>query len=66
MRYIEANRRNPIQIAFIDPSLEAIEILATGVRKGIEVFILDPRLDAVEQITAALVERSGVEAVHII
>ena len=54
------------QIAFIDPNLEAWEILATGVRKGIEVIILDPVRDAIEQITAALAKRPGAEAVHII
>ncbi|NER35151.1 MAG: DUF4347 domain-containing protein [Oscillatoria sp. SIO1A7] len=54
------------QIAFIDPNLEAWQILATGVRKGIEVIILDPVRDAIEQITAALAKRPGAEAVHII
>ena len=66
MRCIEKRGRLKGQIAFIDPSLEAWETLATGVRKGIEVIILDPVRDAIEQITATLQERSGVEAVHII
>ncbi|NER39311.1 MAG: choice-of-anchor D domain-containing protein [Oscillatoria sp. SIO1A7] len=66
MKCIEARGRSPVQIAFIDPSLEAWEVLATGVKKGIEVIVLDPVRDAFEQITAALQERKGVEAVHII
>ena len=66
MGYIDDRDQTTKEIAFIDPSLEAIEILATGVKKGIEVIILDPVRDAFEQITAALAERSGVEAVHII
>ncbi|NER33337.1 MAG: DUF4347 domain-containing protein [Oscillatoria sp. SIO1A7] len=66
MGCIEDRDRTTKEIAFIDPSLEAIEILATGVKKGIEVIILDPVRDAIEQITAALAERSLVEAVHII
>ena len=66
MGCIEVKGRSNNQIAFIDPSLEAIEILATGVRKGIEVIILDPLRDPIEQITAALAKRPGTEAVHII
>ena len=66
MTCIEKRGRLKGQIAFIDPSLEAWQILATGVKKGIEVIVLDPVRDAIEQITAALARRKGVEGVHII
>ncbi|MEM9246577.1 MAG: DUF4347 domain-containing protein, partial [Cyanobacteria bacterium P01_F01_bin.153] len=54
------------QIAFIDPNLEAWEVLASGVKDGVEVMLLDPAQDAIAQITQVLSQRPNPQTIHLV
>ena len=54
------------QIALIDPTVEAWECLASGVKDGVEVVLLDPAQDAIAQITHELSKRPNTETLHLI
>ncbi len=53
-------------IAFVDTSVENYEQLVAGVMPGTEVHILQSGLNAVTQITETLLQRQGIESLHII
>ena len=60
------------EIVFIDPRVEDYEelvadILANGDEtRSLEIVLLDPERDGAAQIQAALAERSGIDAIHIV
>jgi len=57
---------NTTNILFIDSSVDNYNFLLEGVVVDIEKVVLDSKRDGIEQITDVLVQRSGVETVHIV
>lgn len=53
-------------LVFIDANVDDFEYLAQGVKPGIEVHLLDADEDGIEQITADLLTRPHLEAIHIV
>jgi hypothetical protein len=57
---------NSMSIVVIDPSVEAVQMLAAGVPKKAEILILDRHRDGVEQIAEALERRKGIASLHLV
>lgn len=53
-------------IAFVDSSVENYQQLVAGMAPGIEVHVLQSGSDAISQITQTLLQRHGIESLHII
>lgn len=53
-------------LIFLDPAVDNYDSFIAGVKPETEVFLLNPTEDGVSQITAALVERTGIKSVHIV
>jgi len=54
------------EILFIDPAVSDIDVLLSGVRPGVRAIVLDTERPAARQIAVALVDRRGLDAVHIV
>jgi Domain of unknown function (DUF4347) len=54
------------EIVFIDPAVEAIDVMLAGLRPGVEAILLDAEEPAPRQMARALVGREGIEAIHVI
>ncbi|WP_029032236.1 DUF4347 domain-containing protein, partial [Salinarimonas rosea] len=56
----------PVQIVFVDASVEDRETLLQDFGPDAEVVVLDPGRDGVRQIAEALEGRTGIDAIHIV
>lgn len=54
------------EILFIDPAVADIGTLLSGVRPEVEAIVLDAVRPAARQVAAALADRRGLDAVHIV
>jgi hypothetical protein len=56
----------PREILFVDPAIADLATISGNLRPGVEAFLLDSATPAARQIAAALAERRGLDAVHVI
>ena len=56
----------PVEIAFVDSSIEDLDTLLASIDANVEIILLDADRDGVEQIADILSERSDVDAIHIL
>ena len=54
------------EILFVDPAVSDIATILGGLRPEVEAIVLDSSRPAARQISAALRERRGLDAVHVI
>lgn len=54
------------EILFVDPTVDGLATLLSGIDARIEVVILDPTRDGIDQIAGSLAGREGIDAIHII
>ncbi|MCP4936114.1 MAG: DUF4347 domain-containing protein, partial [bacterium] len=54
------------EIAFIDSSVEDLDVLLASIDAGTEIILLDANRDGVEQIAEILSSRTNVDAIHIL
>ncbi|WP_018260350.1 Ig-like domain-containing protein, partial [Methylobacterium sp. WSM2598] len=57
---------SPREIAFIDPGLDAVEVLRAGLRADVEPILLNASSPALAQIARALHGRAGLAAIHVL
>jgi Domain of unknown function (DUF4347) len=54
------------EIVFIDPTIEAIDVMLAGLRPEVEAVLLDAEQPAPRQMARALAGREGIEAIHVV
>ncbi|ELR99535.1 DUF4347 domain-containing protein [Gloeocapsa sp. PCC 73106] len=53
-------------LVIIDPRVDNVQELATGVEKGTEVFILEPNSDGMTQVTQLLLKYNDIASLHLV
>jgi hypothetical protein len=53
-------QKNVSNLVFIDPKVEAYQILISGISQNAEAIILDERRDGIEQITETLATKQNI------
>ena len=61
-----AGQQQVDKLVFVDPGVENLQQLTSGITEGAELILLDPQQNGLDQITSVLNARTNVQSVHII
>lgn len=61
-----SQRHNTARIAFVDATLDDLDVLVADLPSDTELVLLDPQRDLIDQVTVTLNARRGVQELHIV